>query len=91
MIRFAYLAWHKQTLCNMDYLVKVNPKREREFLEIMRAWEKVGLVESIESHDGGTPETSDSLAMPHSTSFKREKTQSYQIQETQSHYRDLVD
>lgn len=75
----------------MEYVVKVNSGRITEFLEIMSAWERVGLVEHFESIDNFHHDILNSLAMNFPENLRTGKSSKSLLADAKEQYRDLVD
>ncbi|MFN7117165.1 MAG: hypothetical protein ACK4TA_10230 [Saprospiraceae bacterium] len=71
----------------MTYKVEINPDKENEFLQLLRAWQSLEVVRSFKS----LPENSDEqdTGEPYMSAWERLKAR--KSREIGEEYRDLVD
>jgi len=62
----------------VEYAVRINPEKENEFLQLLKAWQSLGVVEYYEATKEGAELLSNKKSKPGT-------------QDWADHYRDLVD
>lgn len=72
----------------MEYRVKIHPAKEREFLQLLKAWESLGVVLSYELID---MENADADAMTSADAARRRKRAADAAWEMAEPYKDLLD
>ncbi len=72
----------------MEYRVKIHPAKEREFLQLLKAWESLGVVLSYELID---LENTDTDVITGEDSARRRKRATDTAWEMAEPYKDLLD
>ncbi len=72
----------------MEYRVKIHPAKEREFLQLLKAWESLGVVLGYEFID---PANADADAMANADAARRRKRATDAAWEIAEPYKDLLD
>ncbi len=69
----------------MEYAVRINPEKQNEFLQLLKAWQSLGVVEYYEVLKDGAQLLSGNATLSSATQ-KNKATPDWA-----DHYRDLVD
>ena len=72
----------------MEHKVKINPYKEKEFLQLLSAWESLGVVTHYEVL---TSDPSDELLSPHDAALRRPRKKVDTAWEVAEPYKDLLD
>lgn len=72
----------------MEYKVKINPYKEKEFLQLLSAWESLGVVTHYEVL---TADPSDEVLSPNDTALRRPRKKVDIAWEVAEPYKDLLD
>ena len=76
----------------MEFILDVKNENREAIFQLLKAWQKIGLVENFTEKKVSNPEQADSLAKFNSTNQKNVSDLGYEHESFfMEHYRDLVD
>lgn len=90
-LKYFYLRFTLKSFLKMEFVVNVNSEHQESVAQLLRAWQKIGLIETFTVLKDSRAEFAGSFAMSDSTHQKTTISEAGYDVAAPEHYRDLVD